>query len=263
MDDNLQIDNGNYTRIHNRTLEELAKIKLSGYETRIIFALWRKTYGWRKKEDFIPFKQFEEITKLPKSEISRTLTRLKKRNLVVETYNSNRRIYRFNKHFTTWKRVVENYNSCRKLHKELEKTTTTVVENYNKKSLESKPKEKQPAPKETLKRNYTKESIVTIFSFWKEILNHPRAILSKDRMGWIKARLKEGHTIEDCKQAIIGCKSSAYHMGDNHNGKNGVGVIYDSIELIFKKGDKLEQFIGYLNQNNSNDLDDIQNLMEK
>lgn len=160
--DDIHVKNGNYTRIHNRILEELAKKQLSGYETRIIFALWRKIYGWRKKEDFISFKQFEKMTELPKSEISRTLSRLKKRNLVVENYNSGRRIYRFNKHFTTWKELEKSTTSCKNLQQELEKSTTSNVEIYNQKSPRQLKTEQQRAPKETLtKETYTKEMILS------------------------------------------------------------------------------------------------------
>ncbi len=101
-------------------------------------------------------------------------------------------------------------------------------------------------------KNVKKESIHTVFSFWKEILNHPKAILSPDRIAKIKDRLKEGHTVEQCKQAILGCKASAYHMGDNNDNK-----IYDSIDLIFKKGDKLEQFIGYHEQAEKDKLKEV------
>jgi len=83
-------------------------------------------------------------------------------------------------------------------------------------------------------------NIKEIFNFWKKELNHPQAKLTKDRKIKIGARLKEGYTIKQCKKAILGCKASAYHMGDNKDKK-----IYDSIELIFRKGDKLEQFINY------------------
>jgi len=143
MDDNLQIDNGHYTRIHNRILEELAKIELSGYETRIILAIWRKTYGWQKKEEWITQKQFSELTNLPKSEVSRTLSRLKRRNLVVETYNSHQRTYCFNKHFTNWKGLEKSTTSCRNLHK-------GGVEIYNSKPLKSTTRKHMPSPKETL-----------------------------------------------------------------------------------------------------------------
>ena len=217
IDDNLQVQNGNYTRIHNRILEELAKIQLSGYETRIIFALWRKTYGWQKKEDFISFRQFKELTKLPKSEISRTLSRLKKRNLVVESYNSNRRIYRFNKHFTTWKELEKSTTSCRKLQQVLEKSTTTDVEIYNQKPLRQLKTQKQRAPKETLtKETLTKESIYSLFDFWKQICNHPQAHLTDTRKQKIRARLKE-FSPQQLKDAVLACSQSEYHMKNNYN----------------------------------------------
>ena len=93
------------------------------------------------------------------------------------------------------------------------------------------------------------DQVHVIFDFWKQTFNHPNAKFTPDRKDKIKTRLKEGYTIEQCKQAIFGCKTSAYHMGDNHNGKNGTGIIYDSFAgLIFRKGDKMEQFIGYYEQ---------------
>lgn len=82
--DAIQVENGNYTRIHNRILDEIAKIHLSGREAKIIFAIWRKTYGWNKKEDYISIKQLMGMTNLTKSEACRTLSRLSKRNLVVK-----------------------------------------------------------------------------------------------------------------------------------------------------------------------------------
>lgn len=176
MDNNLQIKDGNYTRIHNRILEELAKIQLSGYEIRIILALWRKTYGWQKKEDYISFKQFKDITGLPKSEISRTLAKLKKRNLVGEIYNSKRKLYKFNKHFTTWKTVVKIYNSCRNLHRQLWKSTSGDVEIYNQNPREHAPDNRLQSPKETLtKETITKENIYMLkfLNFWKE---YPRKV---------------------------------------------------------------------------------------
>ncbi len=99
------------------------------------------------------------------------------------------------------------------------------------------------AAKEGVKNVKKEKEYNTIFSFWKTILNHPKAILSRDRIRLIKARLDEGHTVEDCKNAILGCKASSYHMGENDKGK-----VYDAINLIFRKGDKLEQFIGYHEQ---------------
>ena len=78
-----------------------------------------------------------------------------------------------------------------------------------------------------------------LFNFWKQTLNHPKAILTKDRKSKIQARLKEGYTIEQAEEAIAGCSLSSFHMGDNKYGR-----VYDSIQLIFRNGDQIEQFIG-------------------
>lgn len=86
----------------------------------------------------------------------------------------------------------------------------------------------------------TTGEVSEIFSHWQKTLDKPRAKLTKDRIAKISARLKDGYDAEQCKQAIDGCNASAYHMGQNDNNK-----VYDSIELIFRNGDKLEQFIGY------------------
>jgi len=102
--DELKMEKG-YTRIHNRILEELAKTQLSGYETRLIMILWRKTYGWQQEKKYITQREFALETGLPKNEVSRTLSRLKQRNLVVENYINGYKMYGFNKHFTTWRKM--------------------------------------------------------------------------------------------------------------------------------------------------------------
>jgi phage replication O-like protein O len=43
------LDNG-YTRIANEILEAMAKIKLSPTQYRILFVVWRYTYGFQRKE---------------------------------------------------------------------------------------------------------------------------------------------------------------------------------------------------------------------
>jgi len=39
--------------IANEIAEKLARTQLSGTEHKIIWAIWRKTWGWHKKEDRI------------------------------------------------------------------------------------------------------------------------------------------------------------------------------------------------------------------
>lgn len=81
-----QLENG-YTRIANEILEALAKINLSPYETRIIFIIWRKTYGYQKPEDWISWSQLKELTGISPPHISRTLRRLFERKIVTKNGN--------------------------------------------------------------------------------------------------------------------------------------------------------------------------------
>lgn len=54
----------------------------------------------------------------------------------------------------------------------------------------------------------------------------------------IKARLEEGYTVEDLKQAIDGNHRSPWHSGENPGGKK-----YQSLELIMRDGSKVGQFL--------------------
>lgn len=46
--------------------------------------------------------------------------------------------------------------------------------------------------------------------------------------------------IDGCKEAIDGCANSHFHMGKNKRGK-----VYNSLELIFRDAQHIEQFIGH------------------
>jgi hypothetical protein len=69
-------------------------------------------------------------------------------------------------------------------------------------------------------------------------MGHSRAKLTKGRRTKITARLEEGYTAEQIKQAIDGCKASKYHMGENEQQN-----VYDDLTLICRNGEKLESFI--------------------
>ena len=92
-----QRENG-HIRIANEIAEELAKTQLSGYESRILWTIWRKTWGWGKKEDWISFSQFRDATGLRDSHISRTLKKLLSRSIVTKNGNS----YSFQKDYQKW-----------------------------------------------------------------------------------------------------------------------------------------------------------------
>ena len=99
---NPQKENG-FTPIASELVEALAKVNLSAYESRVLWALLRKTYGWHKKADRISRSQFAEITKLDPRHISRTLSNLVSRKIIIKKAVSPRAvIYSIQKDYTLW-----------------------------------------------------------------------------------------------------------------------------------------------------------------
>jgi phage replication O-like protein O len=101
-----QAENG-HIDISNESAEALAGINLSAYESRILWAILRKTYGWHKKMDCISISQFERLTGLRRRHVSRTLSELIKRNIVTrigDTFITN---YAFQKDYTQWETITK------------------------------------------------------------------------------------------------------------------------------------------------------------
>lgn len=82
------------------------------------------------------------------------------------------------------------------------------------------------------------ETVVEIFDYWCKAMkkNAPTKLTAK-RKSCIKARLREGYSVDQIKQAIDGCARSSYHMGQNNN-----GTVYNDLTLICRSGEKVEHF---------------------
>ncbi len=78
---NPQIENG-YTRIANEILEELARVSISGHGWRLLMAVFRKTYGWNKKTDWISNSQFVSMTGLCKQRVNDAMKELVQKKIV-------------------------------------------------------------------------------------------------------------------------------------------------------------------------------------
>lgn len=81
-----QVEDG-FTRIANQVLEEICRINLSAYQSRLLHYLWRKTYGYGKKTDWISTSQIVEATGIKKSHVSRTKKELIERRIVTSSGN--------------------------------------------------------------------------------------------------------------------------------------------------------------------------------
>ncbi len=80
--------------------------------------------------------------------------------------------------------------------------------------------------------------MLIVFNYWKHVMNHPHAILCRKRQRAIAARLKDGHSVDQLKLAIDGCKASPWHQG-----KNDRHQVYDDIELICRDTQHVESFV--------------------
>ena len=68
--------------------------------------------------------------------------------------------------------------------------------------------------------------------------NTEASVMDVERTAKIISALEHGFTVDELKRAVDGAKSSPFHRGQNDR-----GVIYDSIDLIFRNPEKIETFI--------------------
>ena len=112
--------------IANEIIEALAKIHLSSYESQILWAIFRKTYGWQKKEDWITNSQIAEMTEIAGSHVSRTIKILIQKNMVTK----NGKYLGFQKDYEKWVKLPKGVTShhSKKLPKGDKKLPKGVIE---------------------------------------------------------------------------------------------------------------------------------------
>ena len=96
-----QVEDG-HIKIASEIVEQLCRINLSAYEWRVLWAIWRKTYGWHKKIDRISYTQFEEITGLNRRHIARAINLLKAKNIISVSGSKHKLYYSFQKNYDEW-----------------------------------------------------------------------------------------------------------------------------------------------------------------
>jgi len=103
----IQIDDGEFTRLHNTIFEKLAVARFTASEYRCLFFLFRTTYGWQKKEDAISLSQWAKGTGIDpekRANVLRTLRGLVAKRVIYTKSNGNNHMatWGFNKHFEQW-----------------------------------------------------------------------------------------------------------------------------------------------------------------
>ncbi len=130
-----QRENG-HVDIANETMEALAGIRISGEEWQCLCVIFRKTYGWHKKEDWISLSQFNLLTKQKKPNILRAIKKLSlKKVVVIKDDNRHKPKYKFNKNYDQWKplskKITVINNDKRSLSKMIPTKENYTKENYS------------------------------------------------------------------------------------------------------------------------------------
>lgn len=156
----LDLNNGGFTRVHNAILLALARTKLNSQESRILFAIIVKTYGFQKSEDWISNSQLEEITGIHRCHCSNIVSRLKKRSIVTKTGNK----IKINKYFFNWCLLPKQVTNKVMLPKQVKNVTKTG----------NKVLPKLVTTKETIQKKDTKERIIfsseEFSTIWRDFL---------------------------------------------------------------------------------------------
>lgn len=104
---NPQIENG-HIDLANEIVDKLARYRISGEEYQILWTIWRKTYGWHKKDDKISLSQFSIMTDLKRPTVARAIKKLlSKKIIIIKKDNTYINSYRFNKDFDEWQAIIK------------------------------------------------------------------------------------------------------------------------------------------------------------
>jgi hypothetical protein len=82
------------------------------------------------------------------------------------------------------------------------------------------------------------DPVFELFEFWRVVMGHERAQLGPKRRQKIRAAFDIGYTLDDLKLAVVGCKYSPMHQGQNER-----NTIYDDIELIVRDEAHVDKFM--------------------
>ena len=147
---------------------------------------------------------------------------------VVE-HKANPKEPRDNPEITQWVNSANPEESKSKANEELR------TKNEELRTKNEKPKDQKTMP---TKADPPKDHEL-VFDYWALVMSKGQSTKpTPGRINKIKARLKEGYSVDDIKLAIDGCRQDPFSMGQNDRSKP-----YNDIELICRTGEKLESFI--------------------
>ncbi len=230
---NPQKENG-YTGIANEIMDKLCELKLSGSQWQIIMCVFRATYGWNKKEDYISLSQFEQKTGISRQEICKKIKLLVSRRLLLVNKCTLSNRYSFNKNWEQW--VVNKCTTQSTNAQRGSQQTHNKVVNKRTHTKESK----TIITKEIIHRQQSCPEANEILKFYKDKYGFKKTI-PKQLENWRAAKwLYEQYGVERTCQAILAAKSA---LEDSVNGTDKVPIIKNLMDLK-EKYDQLRAYYG-------------------
>ena len=167
---NPQLENG-YTPIANELMEVFVRTELGGQEFRLMLFIIRKTYGFRKKEDYISLSQMAKALKTSVVRCSQIINSLQQKNIITlkENCKGKTKKYMFNKNYEQWR--------------PLRKTVSLKKNEETLKEKRKRPLRKTVSTKETL----TKETIQKEPSALQTVIDYYFSITDNNKnKEWVK-----------------------------------------------------------------------------
>ncbi len=224
------LDDG-FAKISNKIIDKLCSTRLGGYESMVLWCVFRKTYGWNKKEDWIAGTQIEEMTGIKLSHVSRTIKSLKQMNIV--TKNGNK--LRINTDTSSWLPKLVTKKKLPKMVSIVTKNGNDVTKNGNKRlpKMGYTKDNKDINTKDTIQKT-TNSLQKYIDSF--NVLFKREFRISKGRGNKLKARLKV-FSLKEVLTALENLSKSPWHRGINKSGWTA------SPDFLIRSDEKFDEWL--------------------
>lgn len=224
----VQLENG-YTKIANEIIDAFCKFRIRGESWQVLMAIFRKTYGYNKKEDWIAHTQIVEMTGLHKGNVSRELSKLITQNIVIKTDNK----LRLNKNYKEWKEVIKSDNKkLSKVKPLVIKSETLVIKSEGNKRQYTK----DNTTKEITTNVVTERSsdIDEVSEYFLQVMKIPKedCPIQKSRRYWHSLLKEGGRGVEGVKRLIDLAGQDEWYK---NNITSSMDLYYKRIKLIARK----------------------------
>jgi phage replication O-like protein O len=227
---NPQAEDG-HIRIANTIVKALVNSDLKGPEFRVLLAIIRKTWGWKKKREVITIGQMEKITSLNRRAVIRATQSLLERKIIRRFWHlpkgSTQRLssWEFNKNFDQWEilkvvttmTLASDKNDTTSKKKSSDKNDTesgdkndtplkaTIKQKNKRRRRGTGVKNDTPPSKKENERKEIRESGKILIEKWnkqKLLTKHKSKKIIKAILDAVVLRIEDGFTVADLALAI-------------------------------------------------------------